>query len=64
MDERFPLFSNWQEGYGAFTYSARDKHMIIEYIKNQKEHHKTESTLDEYNRLLKEHGIETGDLIS
>lgn len=31
--------------------------MIIEYIKNQKEHHKKETFLDEYKRLLSENGI-------
>ena len=31
---------------------------VIEYIKNQKEHHKTFSYKDEYKALLKEFGIE------
>ncbi|HAP96622.1 MULTISPECIES: IS200/IS605 family transposase [Epilithonimonas] len=54
----FPEFTNWQEGYGAFTYSVREKDMIINYIKNQKEHHKNETFEDEYKKLLIEHGIE------
>jgi putative transposase len=54
----FPDFAGWQVGYGAFTYSIRDKDMIIEYVKNQKEHHKKESFYDEYKRLLEENGIE------
>jgi len=54
----FPGFSGWQDGYGAFTYSVREKNMIIDYIKNQKEHHKTEAFYDEYKRLLTENGIE------
>lgn len=54
----FPEFDGWQEGYGAFTYSIREKEMIINYIKNQKEHHKHETFEDEYKRLLNEHGIE------
>jgi putative transposase len=29
-----------QDGYGAFTYSFRDKDKLIEYVKNQEEHHK------------------------
>jgi putative transposase len=33
---KFPKFTFWQEGYGAFTYSIREKDMIINYIKNQK----------------------------
>jgi REP element-mobilizing transposase RayT len=55
---KFPEFTGWQEGYGAFTYSVREKDMIIEYIKKQKEHHKKETFQDEYKRLLLEHGIE------
>lgn len=54
----FPDFEEWQSGYGAFTYSEREKDMIVNYIKNQKEHHKTESFEDEYKNLLKSHGIE------
>src|SRR5688500_15348644 len=26
---KFPLFKGWQDGYGAFTYSAKDKDMMI-----------------------------------
>jgi len=55
---KFPLFSSWQEGSGAFTYSVREKDKVIEYVKNQKEHHKTETFYDEYKRLLIENGIE------
>lgn len=54
---KFPLFNGWQEAYAAFTYSVREKDMIIEYIKNQKEHHKKESFFDEYKQLLIENGI-------
>ena len=32
--------------------------MIINYIKNQKEHHKAETFYDEFKRLLIENGIE------
>jgi len=55
---RFQEFEGWQEGYGAFTYSVREKDRIIDYIKNQKEHHKSETFYDEYKRLLIENGIE------
>ena len=40
------------QGYGAFTYSIREKDMIINYVKNQKEHHRTETFYDEFKRLL------------
>jgi len=55
---RFPKFEAWQEGYGAFTYSIREKNMIIKYVKNQKQHHKHESFYDEFKRLLIENEIE------
>jgi REP element-mobilizing transposase RayT len=54
----FPNFSGWQEKYAAFTYSPREKESIINYVKNQKEHHKTETFYDEFKRLLEENGVE------
>ena len=54
----FPKFKNWQDSYGAFTYSIKQKEIIINYIKNQKEHHKRESFYEEYKRLLIENEIE------
>ena len=54
----FPNFGGWQDGYGAFTYSISAKDKLIEYVKNQKEHHKKVSFKEEYIGLLKEHGIE------
>jgi putative transposase len=58
---QFPNFKAWQDGYGAFTYSIQQKDIVIEYIKNQKEHHQKETFFDEYKRLLSEHGIEFDD---
>lgn len=52
-----PLFTHWQEGYGAFTCSVKERDAIIKYVKNQKEHHQTESFLEEYKRLLAENEI-------
>ena len=54
----FVGFSNWQEGYGAFTYSVKEKDRLIEYVKNQEEHHRKKTFKDEYIDLLKEHEIE------
>lgn len=51
-------FKGWQEGYGAFTYSIKDKNTLINYIKNQEEHHKDKSFKEEFIELLNEHGIE------
>ena len=53
----FAHFKGWQEGYGAFTYSIREKDILIEYIKNQEVHHKRKTFKEEYLELLKEHNI-------
>ena len=54
----FRNFAGWQDGYAAFTYSYKDKDALIEYIKNQEQHHKTLSFKEELIDLLNEHGIE------
>jgi putative transposase len=48
----FAAFKGWQDGYGAFSVSPEHRGVVIEYIKNQPEHHRTESFMDEYKRLL------------
>ncbi len=58
---KFPAFEGWADGYAALTYAWKDKDMIINYIKNQQEHHKKESFEDELKRLLREHGIDVDD---
>ena len=42
----------WQEGYGAFSYSKSHVNNVINYIQNQENHHKKESFIDEYLRFL------------
>ncbi len=49
---------HWQNGYGAFSVSPSHVEALIEYIKNQEEHHKTETFQDEFRRLLRKYGIE------
>jgi len=54
----FKTFNGWQDGYGAFTYSVSEKDQLIDYIKNQEEHHKYYTFREEYIKLLREQGIE------
>ena len=54
----FQKFRGWQDGYGAFTYTIKEKDRLIEYVKNQEEHHKIKTFREEYVELLNEHGIE------
>jgi REP element-mobilizing transposase RayT len=42
----------WQEGYGAFSYSRSQIDDVINYINSQEEHHKKMSFKDEYLKLL------------
>jgi hypothetical protein len=53
----FPMYNGWQDGYGGFTYSYKDKDMLIEYVKNQELHHKSISFKEEFISLLHQHGI-------
>lgn len=54
---KFPNWNGWSVGYGAFTLSVKEKDRIINYIKKQKEHHESTTFVDEYKKLLNEHGI-------
>jgi putative transposase len=48
----------WQEGYGAFSYSMSHIQNVIRYIENQEEHHRKKSFLEEYIAFLDEFEIE------
>ncbi|GAA4061292.1 IS200/IS605 family transposase [Flavobacterium cheonanense] len=48
----------WQEGYGAFSYSKSHVNNVINYIQNQENHHKKETFRDEYLKFLKVFEIE------
>jgi REP element-mobilizing transposase RayT len=54
----FPGFKGWGIKYCALTYSYQERGRVMNYIKNQQEHHKEESFQDEIKRLFKEHGID------
>ena len=51
----------WQEGYGAFSYSHSSLDNVIDYINNQKTHHKKQSFIDEYKQFLTAFEIEYKD---
>jgi len=54
--QEFPLFSGWGTGYAAFSYNLSDKETIVNYIANQKEHHKTISFANEYRQFIEANG--------
>ena len=43
----------WQEGYGAFSYSHSQRDTVIKYIMNQESHHSTTTFREEYMSMLK-----------
>ena len=47
-----PLPFSWQEGFGAFSYNHSHLDNVINYIMNQKEHHKKQTFKEEYIWLL------------
>ena len=48
----------WQEGYSVFSVSQRLVDKASQYIRNQKEHHKTVSFVDELLKLLRSNNVE------
>ena len=48
----------WQEGYGAFSYSKSQLPQVIQYIKNQEEHHKKKTFMEEYRQILEHFDID------
>lgn len=54
----YPKFTNWAEGYGAFTLSLKEKDQAIKYVMNQQEHHRKVNLREEYIQLLKENGLD------
>ncbi|GAA0880207.1 IS200/IS605 family transposase [Algoriphagus jejuensis] len=47
-----PSKFQWQEGYGAFSYSHSSLDPVISYIQNQKDHHRKKTFQEEYKSLL------------
>ncbi|MEX1277054.1 MAG: IS200/IS605 family transposase [Bacteroidota bacterium] len=49
---------NWQEGFGAFSYSHSHIGRVYNYILHQEEHHRKKSFKEEYTELLKRFNVE------
>ena len=61
-EKKFSRFKfQWQEGYGAFSYSHSALDNVISYINNQKEHHKKITFKDEYKDFLKKFNVDYKD---
>ena len=60
VHETFPdhRMFGWQVKYGAFSVSVSQLDTIIQYIKDQKEHHRQMTFQEEFIALLKKHRVE------
>jgi REP element-mobilizing transposase RayT len=52
-----PYKFEWQEGYGAFSYSQSQIDAVCKYILNQEEHHKKQTFKEEYLNFLKKFDV-------
>jgi putative transposase len=48
----------WQRGFASFSVSESGVENVYEYIKNQKQHHKKMTSIDEINEFLRLHGFD------
>ncbi|KAA6317637.1 hypothetical protein EZS27_032238, partial [termite gut metagenome] len=61
-EKRFIKYQfQWQEGFGAFSYSQSALKNVIQYIQGQEEHHKKRSFREEYMEFLKKFEIQFND---
>ena len=49
---------NWQEGFGAFSYSKKSIDNVVKYILNQEERHKKKKFKEEYLDFLNKFDID------
>jgi REP element-mobilizing transposase RayT len=47
----------WQSGYAAFSVSESGAEAVMQYIRNQEEHHRRITFQDEYRAFLTKHGV-------
>ena len=47
----------WQQGYGAFSYSKSQVLKVIDYVQNQEKHHQKITFLEEYKTFLEKFEI-------
>ena len=48
----------WQDGYGIFSINPSEIEIVVEYIKNQEEHHRKRTFQEELLAFLKKYKVE------
>ena len=57
--EKFlPHRFEWQEGFGAFSYSKSQVDAVMKYVENQEAHHKKRTFREEYINMLQKFEVE------
>lgn len=51
----------WQDGFGAFSVSPSSLGALVDYVENQREHHKIRTFQEEYLEFLNKHGVKYDD---
>ena len=54
INEKF----EWQQGFGAFSYSKSQASRVITYVQNQEIHHRKITFLDEYKKFLEKFEVD------
>ena len=59
MKTKDPSLANfyWQDGYGAFSVNPAEVDVVINYIANQKEHHRKKTYQEEYKATLDKYKV-------
>jgi putative transposase len=60
LHDHFPALAGfaWQDGYGAFSVSKSQVPEVVEYVANQREHHRARTFQEEFRALLEKLGME------
>ena len=60
VHEDFPTLRNfrWQDGYAAFTVSKTNIPKVLNYIQNQRKHHRKKTFHEEYLEFLRKNGVD------
>jgi putative transposase len=56
--EKSSPYFEWQDGYGAFSYSKKDLPTVALYIQHQEKHHEHLTFLQEYRNMLLNENID------
>lgn len=51
----------WQTGYGVFSVSESQLEKVYLYIQNQKDHHRRQTFLEEYDEFIKYHNVKEAE---